>query len=187
MLRRLLPMVLVVAFVPVTARAQDAVSKPLQGRWVVTGGEHGGKPMDAIKGGVMTIAGDAFEIRTASGNMLKGTLKLDQPRSAVADGHDPRRRRALGSDLRDRGRDVPVELRREGRKGHAADDVHDVGRNGGVIVRSVARAEVSPACVCSRDLFGLVLLASTTLPLAGQPATIHMESAATRRGAARAR
>jgi uncharacterized protein (TIGR03067 family) len=25
----------------------------------------------------MTIAGDGFEIRTASGNMLKGTLKLD--------------------------------------------------------------------------------------------------------------
>ena len=77
MLRRLLPMVLVVAFVPVTARAQDAVSKPLQGRWVVTGGEHGGKPMDSLKGGVMNITGNAFEIRTASGNMLKGTLKLD--------------------------------------------------------------------------------------------------------------
>ena len=25
----------------------------------------------------MTIAGDAFEVRTASGNMLKGTLRLD--------------------------------------------------------------------------------------------------------------
>ncbi len=77
MLRRLLPIVLVVAFVPVTARAQDAASKPLQGRWVVTGGEHGGKPMDSLKGGVMNITGNAFEIRTASGNMLKGTLKLD--------------------------------------------------------------------------------------------------------------
>lgn len=57
--------------------AQDATSAPLQGRWVVTAGEHGGKPMDAIKGGVMTIAGNAFEIRTASGNVLKGTLRLD--------------------------------------------------------------------------------------------------------------
>jgi uncharacterized protein (TIGR03067 family) len=43
----------------------------------VTGGEHGGKPMDSLKGGVMTVTGTAFEIRTASGNMLKGTLKLD--------------------------------------------------------------------------------------------------------------
>jgi uncharacterized protein (TIGR03067 family) len=36
-----------------------------------------GKPFDAIKGGVMTIAGDTFEVRTASGNLLKGTLTLD--------------------------------------------------------------------------------------------------------------
>jgi uncharacterized protein (TIGR03067 family) len=50
---------------------------PLQGRWVVSAAEHNGKPFDAIKGGVMTIASDGFEIRTASGNMLKGTLKLD--------------------------------------------------------------------------------------------------------------
>jgi uncharacterized protein (TIGR03067 family) len=49
----------------------------LQGRWVVTAAEHQGKPFDAIKGGVMTIAGEGFEVRTASGNMLKGTLKLD--------------------------------------------------------------------------------------------------------------
>lgn len=62
------------------AHAQDAGAAlaPLQGRWVVTGGEHEGKPLDAIKGGVMTIAGDAFEIRTASGNLLKGTLRLDR-------------------------------------------------------------------------------------------------------------
>jgi uncharacterized protein (TIGR03067 family) len=54
-----------------------ATSSPLQGRWVVTAAEHQGKPFDAIKGGVMTIAGDAFEVRTASGNVLKGTLQLD--------------------------------------------------------------------------------------------------------------
>ena len=41
------------------------------------GGEHGGKPMDSIKGGVMTVVGEGFEIRTASGNILKGTLRLD--------------------------------------------------------------------------------------------------------------
>jgi uncharacterized protein (TIGR03067 family) len=77
MARRLLPVLLLVSLLPIATEAQDAASKPLQGRWVVTGGEHGGKPMDSLKGGVMTIAGDAFEIRTASGNMLKGTLKLD--------------------------------------------------------------------------------------------------------------
>jgi uncharacterized protein (TIGR03067 family) len=33
--------------------------------------------MDSIKGGVLTVAGNAFEVRTASGNMLKGTLRVD--------------------------------------------------------------------------------------------------------------
>jgi uncharacterized protein (TIGR03067 family) len=33
--------------------------------------------MTGLNGGVMTISGRAFEIRTASGNMLKGTLRLD--------------------------------------------------------------------------------------------------------------
>jgi uncharacterized protein (TIGR03067 family) len=51
--------------------------QPLQGRWTVTSGEHDGRPMDAIKGGVMTVTGEAFEIRTASGNMLRGTLRVD--------------------------------------------------------------------------------------------------------------
>ena len=48
---------------------------------MVSAAEHNGKPFDAIKGGVMTIASEGFEIRTASGNMLKGTLKVD-PRSS---------------------------------------------------------------------------------------------------------
>jgi uncharacterized protein (TIGR03067 family) len=77
MLRPLLPIVFVVALFPASAQTQDVASKPLQGRWVVTGGEHGGKPMDSLKGGVMNVTGNAFEIRTASGNMLKGTLTLD--------------------------------------------------------------------------------------------------------------
>ena len=55
---------------------QDAAA-PLQGRWVVTGAEHNGKPMNSITGGVMIIAGTGFEIRNASGNVLKGTLRLD--------------------------------------------------------------------------------------------------------------
>lgn len=33
--------------------------------------------MDSLKGGVMTVVGEGFEIRTASGNILKGTLRLD--------------------------------------------------------------------------------------------------------------
>jgi uncharacterized protein (TIGR03067 family) len=52
-------------------------SAPLQGRWVVVDAEHNGKPMSGLNGGVMTVTGSAFEIRTASGNVLKGTLKLD--------------------------------------------------------------------------------------------------------------
>ncbi len=57
--------------------AQEASSAlaPMQGRWVVTGGEHNGRPMDSLKGGVMTVTGSAFEVRTASGNILKGTLQ----------------------------------------------------------------------------------------------------------------
>jgi uncharacterized protein (TIGR03067 family) len=66
----------VLALLALTVHAQDA-GAPLQGRWVVTGGEHGGKPMNTLNGGVMTIAGTAFEIRTVSGNILKGTLRLD--------------------------------------------------------------------------------------------------------------
>jgi uncharacterized protein (TIGR03067 family) len=61
---------------PALAQTQGTLA-PLQGRWVVTAAEHQGKPFDAITGGVMTIAGNGFEIRTASGNMLKGTLSLD--------------------------------------------------------------------------------------------------------------
>jgi uncharacterized protein (TIGR03067 family) len=68
--------VLVVAASHAYAQGQNALAS-LQGRWVVTAAEHNGKPFDAIKGGVMTIAADGFEIRTASGNMLKGTLKLE--------------------------------------------------------------------------------------------------------------
>jgi hypothetical protein len=44
-----LPILLLLSLLPVVAYAQDAASKPLQGRWVVTGGEHGGKPMDSSK------------------------------------------------------------------------------------------------------------------------------------------
>lgn len=49
----------------------------LQGRWVVVRGESQGQPLDVIAGGVLTIAGDGFEIRTAAGTLLKGTLRAD--------------------------------------------------------------------------------------------------------------
>ena len=61
---------------PAVAQQADALA-PLQGRWVVTAGEHNGEPMDALNGGVMTIDGAAFEITTASGNVLMGTLEVE--------------------------------------------------------------------------------------------------------------
>lgn len=77
MVRRLSGSLVLALLLGIVAVAQEAASTPLQGRWVVVSGEHGGKPMNGITGGVMTVTGDSFEIRTASGNMLKGTLKLD--------------------------------------------------------------------------------------------------------------
>ena len=73
---RLLLAFATVALISAPSSAQDALAA-LQGRWVVTAGEHNGKPMDSIKGGVMTVAGNTFEVRTSSGNMLKGTLRAD--------------------------------------------------------------------------------------------------------------
>lgn len=75
-------LICVVVLLTVSGARSDAQSpnpalKALQGRWVVTAGEHNGKPMDAIKNGVMTVSGDGFEIRTASGNVLTGTLRVD--------------------------------------------------------------------------------------------------------------
>ena len=79
MMRLLGGVAVVIALFALPATAQDAAAalKPLQGRWVVTGGEHNGKPMDSLNGGVMTVSGDNFEIRTVSGNLLKGALRVD--------------------------------------------------------------------------------------------------------------
>lgn len=49
----------------------------LRGAWTVTAAEQGGKPFDAIKGGVLSIDGAAFALRTASGNELAGTIAVD--------------------------------------------------------------------------------------------------------------
>jgi hypothetical protein len=57
---------LLVSLLAAGIHAQGPASAPLQGRWVVTGGEHGGKPMDSIAGGVMSIVDDAFAFRSTS-------------------------------------------------------------------------------------------------------------------------
>lgn len=57
--------------------AQEATDPALQGSWTVIGAQHGGKPMDGMNGGTMTVTGDRFEIHTAAGNLLKGRLQVD--------------------------------------------------------------------------------------------------------------
>jgi len=37
--------------------------------------------MEGLNGGVMTVNGERFEIHTASGNLLKGFLKLDRSKN----------------------------------------------------------------------------------------------------------
>ena len=53
----------------------------LQGVWTVTAAEQNGKPFDAIKGGVLTIADSTFFLRTAAGNELKGDLRINSAAS----------------------------------------------------------------------------------------------------------
>lgn len=63
--------------------AADAEATALQGTWVVTAAEQGGKPFDAIKGGKLKIEGSAFDLVTAKGTHLTGTLSVNpatQPR-----------------------------------------------------------------------------------------------------------
>lgn len=55
----------------------QATDPAMQGSWSVIGAQHGGKPMDGLSGGTMTVTGDRFEIHTASGNLLKGRLQID--------------------------------------------------------------------------------------------------------------
>jgi uncharacterized protein (TIGR03067 family) len=78
----ILALLAVTWLIPPVAAGQAAVAVPsaLQGRWVVTGAEHEGKPMPGLNGGVMTVTDETFEIRTASGNLLRGTLKVDASR-----------------------------------------------------------------------------------------------------------
>lgn len=76
-MRRLLLFSLAVLFFSTGLHAQDSALAALQGRWTVAAAEHRGKPFDLIKGGVMTVSGSDFEIRTATGNLLRGKLQLD--------------------------------------------------------------------------------------------------------------
>lgn len=63
------------------AQAADAdataVDAALQGTWVVTAAEQGGKPFDVIKGGRLQIAGNTFDLLTAAGNRFAGTLRTN--------------------------------------------------------------------------------------------------------------
>ena len=53
------------------ARAQDnMVLAILQGRWTVTASEHLGTASSAITDGVMTVSGEAFEIRGTGSKMV---------------------------------------------------------------------------------------------------------------------
>ena len=72
-----------VAFILTTAAtmaAQDQAEEELrriQGVWAVTAGEQRGRPLDAIKGGVLSIAERSFALKTAAGNEFKGDLRVN--------------------------------------------------------------------------------------------------------------
>ena len=73
-----------IAFALVVAAAAEArgaqdnmVLAILQGRWTVTASEHLGTASSAITDGVMTVSGEAFEIRGTGGRALKGTIGVD--------------------------------------------------------------------------------------------------------------
>lgn len=62
------------------AAAQQSVDEslvPLQGGWTVTAAEQGGRPFDAIKGGVLDVDGEVFDLVTASGNEIGGVLRVE--------------------------------------------------------------------------------------------------------------
>lgn len=75
--RRLFGIVTVLMLLAVLLLGQSVNDPALQGTWTVIGAQHGGKPMDGLSGGTMTVTGDRFEIHTASGNLLKGSLQID--------------------------------------------------------------------------------------------------------------
>jgi uncharacterized protein (TIGR03067 family) len=56
---------------------QRADLAALQGTWIVSAAEQGGKPFDDIKGGRLTISSEEFALKTASGNELTGRIQVD--------------------------------------------------------------------------------------------------------------
>jgi uncharacterized protein (TIGR03067 family) len=84
LLRAFAPAALLFLLVATPTPAQMAGLNTLQGRWVVTGAEAGGEPFDTVVGGVLTVAGADFTIRTAAGNVLTGTLTADAARTPAA-------------------------------------------------------------------------------------------------------
>lgn len=73
-------LVVILGVIPLVGVAQDREAdewKKLQGAWTVTAAEQNGRPNDAIKGGVLTIASQAFSLKTAAGNEFKGQLRIN--------------------------------------------------------------------------------------------------------------
>lgn len=76
--RVVVAIVMLVSAVHGSAQEREAEEwTKLQGAWTVVAGEQNGRPNDAIKGGVLTIADRAFSLRTASGSEFKGQLRID--------------------------------------------------------------------------------------------------------------
>jgi uncharacterized protein (TIGR03067 family) len=65
-----------IGILPWAAEAQT-VDPALQGAWLVTRADHGGKRLDGLTGGTMTVTADRFEIHTAGGSVLKGKLEIN--------------------------------------------------------------------------------------------------------------
>src|SRR5687768_9090329 len=63
------------------AEATAAEFAKLQGAWTVTAAEQNGKPLDVIKGGVLTITDRGFTLSTAAGNEFKGELRINSATS----------------------------------------------------------------------------------------------------------
>jgi uncharacterized protein (TIGR03067 family) len=57
-----------------SAALYAAGAAALEGKWVVTAGEHEGQKMDVVVGGVMTVKDGTFHIHTASGKDLHGRI-----------------------------------------------------------------------------------------------------------------
>ena len=62
---------------PADAQDPAVALKMLQGRWIITSAQQQGKPIEGLRGGVLLIVGQTFEILPTTGTPMKGTLKVD--------------------------------------------------------------------------------------------------------------